>query len=424
MAPLLPRAPGRTTARAALAGLLVVLGGAACDAADRLLRVTTPSRLGESGYLVPQNASLIVASAVADFECAFGAYVVVTGLTAGELADGSQTAARWSYDRRDVNQSDVTYAGSSCEGLGIYTPLSTARFTADQALRQLDGWTDQQVPNRARLIDRAALYAGWSLLLLGESFCSAAVGGGPELQTPQLLDSAAARFTRVIGAAATGADAAVLNAAYLGRARARLGRGDLAGAAADAERVPQAFVFAATADASSGRRQNRLFQQNNQARLVSVAPAYRTLGDPRVPVVNTDSLMADQITRFSRQTKFGSLTTSLTIGSGVEARLILAEARGAGEGVGIVNALRARAGVALPALTAAQTADFAGTVREERRRELFLHGTRLFDLRRANVAPTPAPGTAYPKGGSYGTQLCYPLPDLERAANPNIRTGG
>jgi hypothetical protein len=418
MAPLTPRAAGLTTVRAAAVGLCVVLAGAACDAADRLLRVTTPSRLGEAGYLVPQNAALIVTSAQADFECAFGSYVVAAGLTAGELADGSQTAARWSYDRRDVNQADATYSTGTCEALGVYTPLSTARYTADQALRQLEGWTDQQVPNRARLIDRAALYAGWSLLLLGEGFCSAAISGGPELQSAQLLDSAAARFTRVIGA--TGVDAAVLNAAYLGRARARIGRGDLTGAAADAERVPQAFVFAATADASSGRRQNRVFQQNNQARLVTVAPAYRTLNDPRVPVVNTDSLMADQVSRYSRQTKYASLTASLPIGTGIEARLILAEARGAGEGVGILNALRARTGVALPALTAAQTADFAGTVREERRRELFLQGTRLFDLRRGNVAPTPAPGTPYPKGGSYGPQLCYPLPDVERAANPNV----
>jgi hypothetical protein len=226
-----------------------------------------------------------------------------------------------------------------------------------------------------------------------------------------------------------GADAAVLNAAYVGRARARLGLGDLAGAAADAERVPQAFVFTAAADAAIARRQNRVFQQNNQSRSVTVGAAYRTLtvggaADPRVAVVNTDSLMGDQITRFSRQTKYTSLAAPLVVGSGVEARLILAEARGGAEGVGILNALRARAGVNLPPLTAAEAANFAGTVREERRRELFLHGTRLFDLRRANVAPTPAPGTAYPKGGSYGTQLCYPLPDLERAANPNIRTGG
>jgi hypothetical protein len=92
--------------------------------------------------------------------------------------------------------------------------------------------------------------------------------------------------------------------------------------------------------------------------------------------------------------------------------------------VAILNARRAARG--LPALTAAEVADFQNTVLEERRRELFLQGNRLFDLRRSNLAPTPAPGVTYPagglqpKGGTYGAQLCYPLPEVERAANPNL----
>ena len=34
---------------------------------------------------------------------------------------------------------------------------------------------------------------------------------------------------------------------------------------------------------------------------------------------------------------------------------------------------------------------------------------------------TPAAGTPYQrqKGGVYGSQLCFPLPDVERANNPN-----
>src|SRR5206468_742351 len=55
---------------------------------------------------------------------------------------------------------------------------------------------------------------------------------------------------------------------------------------------------------------------------------------------------------------------------------------------------------------------------EERRRELFLEGHRLGDLRRYNLAFTPATGSAYPGGGgTYGSQNCFPLPDVERINN-------
>jgi hypothetical protein len=76
--------------------------------------------------------------------------------------------------------------------------------------------------------------------------------------------------------------------------------------------------------------------------------------------------------------------------------------------------------VALPALSAAEVADFPGTIYSERARELFLQGNHWFDVRRGNLTQTPAAGTAYPKGGVYGTQRCWPLPDVERAANPNL----
>lgn len=425
--------PRPSTRPAALACLALVLAAACGDTADRLLAVTTPSRIGATQYLIPQNAAPIVASAVADFECAFGAYVVSSGLTSGELADASQTAARWSLDRRDFLPTDALYSTASCEGLGTYTPINTARFTADQAYTAITGWTDAQVANRQRLLGTAALYAGYSLVLLGEGFCSGAINGGPELTSAQLLDSAEVRFTAALAAAAAmpatdTLSRPITNAAYVGRARARLDRGDKAGAAADAAKVPAGFVLnaAAASGAGAARRNNRVYAQNGTGSGgVTVAPAYRTLTvqgapDPRVRVVNANALASDQVNRIFRQQKYAGLDAPIPIATYVEAQLILAEAQGAGAGVAIINALRARPGVALPPITAAEAADFQTTVLEERRRELFLQGNRLYDLRRANLTPMPAPGAPYPKGGTYGAQLCYPLPDAERAANPNL----
>ncbi|HEX6808425.1 MAG TPA: RagB/SusD family nutrient uptake outer membrane protein, partial [Gemmatimonadaceae bacterium] len=60
---------------------------------------------------------------------------------------------------------------------------------------------------------------------------------------------------------------------------------------------------------------------------------------------------------------------------------------------------------------------------EERSRELFLEGQRLYDVIRNNLSLLPAPGSPYRNGGQYGpdgSQLCLKLPDIERANNPNL----
>lgn len=405
-------------------GAVSLLGG--LTACDGLLSVESPSRLSETNYLVPANAALISASAVADFECALGGYVVASGMAAGELYDGSQTAARWSYDRRDVEANQALYATTGCAGIGVYTPLNVARHTNDQAVALLQSWTDGEVLNRQLLIARNAAMAGFSMLLLGEGFCSCVVNIGPEILPDAAFDSAEVRFTVAIAAAQLAGNAALEQLAYAGRARARLNGGNTAGADADAALVPQDFVYNATSDANAAVRNNRIFAQNNQGRAVTIAPAYRSLTvdgdpDPRV-VVNpaTPALMPDQINDFFVQTKYTSLTAPTPIATGIEAALIRAEIAGGATGVGIINTLRARPGVELPPLTPAEETAFAATLAEERARELFLQGNRWYDQNRLSLAQMPAAGTPYPKGGQYGNQVCWPLPDVERLANPNF----
>ena len=403
---------------------LALLAAGACDRVDRLLAIETPSRIAEDALLQPANASLLVTSATGDFHCALNSYIVVSGLAAGELADVSQTAARWSYDRRDVRPSDALYATTGCEGLGIYTPLSTARYTNDQALRRLEEWTDAEVPNRMRLIAQSAAFAGYSMLLLGEGFCSAPIEGGPELTSEQLFDSAEVRFTRAIEAATAAGATDLLNLARVGRARARLNGGDAAGAIADATPVPAGFVYNLTGG-TLGRYVNRVFAQNNSGTSVQIPVAYRGLTvqgqpDPRVVVSASTAGANDGSGPLFRQGKYSALDANVRVASGVEAQLILAEATGGAAGGNILNTLRARASVGLPALTAGEAAAFTATVFEERRRELWLQGNRWYDLRRGNLPLTPATGATYPKGGVYGDQRCWPLPDVERFANDNI----
>ncbi|MFL5511729.1 MAG: hypothetical protein ACJ8CN_04755, partial [Gemmatimonadales bacterium] len=237
----------------ACAGMLCLILAACHDITS--LEQESPSRVKASDLEKPENASLLVKSAVGDFECALNDYIVAAGAVSDELANSNLANILWDFDRRTIVPTLTNYSTDGCDDGNptVYTVLSTARFGADKALALLDGWTDEQVPDRTALISVAATYAGYSLVLLGEGMCSAALDVGPELTPTQILTEAEARFTRAIDAAtaalitAPTADDTLsinssLNLALVGRARARLDLGNKPGAGADAALVPEGFV--------------------------------------------------------------------------------------------------------------------------------------------------------------------------------------
>jgi hypothetical protein len=301
-----------------------------------------------------------------------------------------------------------------------------ARFQADQALRLLDGWTDEQVPGRSALIARAAAYAGYAYILLGEGFCSAAVDLGPELTPAQVFALAEERFTTAIGTAGVPDD--IRNMALVGRARARLNQGKTAEAVADATLVPNNFVFNARATAAAGRAENRVFRVNNTTGQITVDSSYRNVtfagvADPRVPVTDAGRGASLPTVRLWVQGKYASLADPVPIATWREALLIRAEVAGGQEAVNIINQLHAR--VNLPPFQSSDPAAILAQVQEERRRELFLEGHRLYDTIRFNVPLHPAVGAVFPNGGgTYGTNKCLPLPDIERLNNPTISGTG
>src|SRR5512142_854821 len=122
------------------------------------------------------------------------------------MTDATATADRWPYDRRDVHADDARYATYSCESIGVYTPVSTARYSADMILGKRQGWTAAQVANRQDLTAKAAAYAGYGYVLLGEGCCTAAVDGGKEQTSAQILAVAEQRFTTAIAAAQAAGD--------------------------------------------------------------------------------------------------------------------------------------------------------------------------------------------------------------------------
>jgi starch-binding outer membrane protein, SusD/RagB family len=408
---------------------LLALG--ACDGIDNLLRVDTPARLPAAVLEVPTNAALIVNSVVADFECAFGAYTVMGGLIGEELVDATQTADRMPYDRRSTQATDARYATQTCQNLGVYTPVQAARASADNALFLLRGWTDAQVPNRTRLIGTAAAYGGYSLVLLGEGFCTAAISTldasrnpvyGGEIQRDSVFKLAVARFGEAIEAAQAAGDTDIMNMAYLGRARAYLNLGQYANARADAARIPGNYSRVVTASSASDRRQNRVWAQSSAVSdAVAVGEPYRSMNDPRVPVFNTGRTSVTGVPLW-QQRKYLTDNTAIPLATWREAQLIIAEADARANSLtsalGIIATFRARGGQG--AFTGTTQQQVLNEIVDQRRRELFLESHHLGDVIRYGITLSPAPGTSYHGGGTYGNQICLPLPNVERLANPNM----
>jgi hypothetical protein len=412
---------------------LIVIAAGALAACTELttLEQQNPGQLDASGIYDPRNAQLLVNGVIADFECAFSRYAYGSALFTDELTNAFAGSSNFDYDRRTL-PTNAPYGTGGCntaQTASIYTTLAIARADGDTVAAKLEGWTDAQVANRQKLLAQSYTYAAYALTLLGEAMCSAAINLGPELTPAQLFAEARTRFDKAVTAATAANDVATLNLALLGRARTLLDLGDKAAAGVDAAKIPAGFTANISTDAGTARRQNYVFLGINQSAWASVDPSFRGLTvngapDPRVAVTNANRNGTVTSVQIWTPDKYTSLATTIPIARWAEAQLILAESRLAANdvtgAVAAINAARAARSVPAYDATGQTSAQILNQIIEERRRELFLEGHRLGDLRRYNQTFLPAAGTAYVSGGQYGTQTCFPLPDVERINNPNI----
>lgn len=409
----------------------------ACDTLRDPLEVEPASRIPAALLETPGNALILSVGAIGDFECAFNAYTAQGGTIGEEFIYAQQTASRTPYDRRNTTKDDSDYATNSCVGLGVYTPLHIARQSNENLLALLKSWSDAEVaagpgsPNRTNLIATAAAYAGYSLVLLGEGFCTMAVSSvnidksvtyGGEIEPDSVFQLAIARFSEAISAAAAANNTSIETMAYLGRARAKLNLGDFDGAKADAEQIPVGYLREVSASNTAPNRQNRITSENSTtSRSLSVGEPYRSMGDARVPVTATTLVSATGVLHYY-QTKYPTTATPLPLATYEEAQLIIAEAEiRAGNlltALPILQASRTRGRQG--AFTGVTQSDYLAELVDQRRRELFAESHHLGDVIRYGITLTPAAGTPYHFGGTYASQVCLPLPSAERLNNPLI----
>jgi starch-binding outer membrane protein, SusD/RagB family len=418
-----------------IGAVAAVIATAACNDLTTLTQ-SNPAALSAAAVYTPANAQLFTNGAISDFECAFSRYVVGSGLLMDELSNSFSSGSNFDYDARR-NPTNGSYGTGACAGNQqppIYTTLSVARRAADTAVARLKEFKDTQMPagvNRSKLIGQAYAYAGFSIVLLGEGMCSAAINVGPELTPAQLFAEAKIRFDSSIAYATAGSDAATVSFATLGRARTQLDLGNTAAAGTDAAVVPAGFIVNMSSDALNIRRENYPFLFINQNSWATIDVSFRGLTvngapDPRVAVTNTGKNGTVTGTQIWTADKYPTLGSVMPIARYAEAQLIVAEAKLAANdltgAVAAINAARAtHAGLQAYDGTGQTAAQLKTQLIEERRRELFLEGHRLGDIRRYAIPLAPAAGTAYTLGGGlYGSQSCFPIPDVEKINNPNF----
>lgn len=446
-----PGSRGRPRWKGWTATLAVV--GLALVGCDSLLDVEAPTQVPEETIQDPASADLLMTSVVADFDCAFGEYVAAAGMMGDELVDSQLAARMWDYDRRTVSRSTSQHSWNCAfSDPGIYQTMSTARFTADNAVNVIRNSESGDIGPRDAYLASSLAYGGYSRVLMGEAYCSvgslqsgeAGPEPGPAISSQELFARAEDLFSEAIDLASTAGADSTLYMSYVGRARARLNQGDESGALSDAQEVPESFERLANFSSQSFRASNRIWTMNNRDQRMTVEDDFWDLEfegtpDPRVPVTDQEQLAgADNFSPWWTQDKYSEQGSAIQVASWEEAQLIIAEVELGQTAVGIINTLHANAG--LDDWTPADVNDdveVLGHVAEERRRELFLESHHFYDKIRlgqkaqdlgvspaqlnANLPPSPAAGEPFPqKGGSYGELECLPLPQIEEENNPNI----
>ncbi|CAA9343145.1 MAG: hypothetical protein AVDCRST_MAG89-2726 [uncultured Gemmatimonadetes bacterium] len=450
---------------------------AACDI-DELLELPDPDIVDPAVFTDSTTAmNTFRNSAIGAFSVSFDAgggdnQVNYSGMFADEFINSETFDTRIEIDLRSIEEtnSDVQ---------AVTRSLYRARTTIEDGIRTFQRFSPGTSATDPGNVRRAELFALSSMvyMLFGEHYCSGvpfsrfeAPGtftyGGQET-TEQIFtralnaaDSAISIASRVTPANATSTQFLNFGRVMRGRALLNLGRFAEAGAAVAA--VPTSFAYILTHSENSGRENNAIFTFNFVAERVSAANRegmnglpYRTdfvAGDPRVPQTRRPNN-----TGFDRQTaqwdqlKYAGRTASTALATGIEARLIQAEAQlRANNPDGMLetlNGLRAtpqqifynaapfpnngtvlNTPVALTALTAAATE--AGRVDQlfkERAYWMYLTAHRMGDLRRlvrqygrsqANVFPTGAYHKSV-QGGQYGTDVNFPVTVDERG-NPEF----
>jgi starch-binding outer membrane protein, SusD/RagB family len=424
----------RRPAACALAVLasFVVAGCGLLDASD-------PTAVEESDLANATGADLMRRTALGLMYVVFGDAAAQSGLLTDEFLVDPRPSDAQSGTISGDRALDQRLSERLEQAAGFtYQRWQEVRQSASTAMQQLRAYAPEE-PGRAH-IGQMLTVRGYATLALGEDFCpgfplNEVVDGRlvirPPLTTAAVYERALADLDSAVVYAADSARFA--DGARVGRARALLGLGRFAEAGAAATSVPTTYVWNVEQTTADGAYQpNPLAFTFGSARK-SVADAEGGTGlnfvaanDPRVATTFLGTAY-DGVTGIYGLAKYPDQEAPIVLVSGLEARLIEAEAalQSGGDWLGLLNQLRATqvspalAPLADPGTDAARV----DLLFRERAFWLFATGHRLGDMRRLirqyeRDSESVFPGGGYIKGGQYGPDVNLPLPQEVRN-NPN-----
>jgi hypothetical protein len=441
--------------RAGIAGALALAVVAGCSR-DELLGVATPDQITPESVNSVAGAQALRAAAIGIFSNYYsGTTNVGVNLYIGLLSD-ELINARPGADHIDIRSFNENVFPNTA-----WNNFSQAYTAIVRAIRSVNEYYPANATKNTQL-GQLYLLRGYALTITGEAFCNGVPLSDVNDATPtfttvtnaDLQTRAVASFDSALTVlGTTGADVNQRYAARIGKARALVNLRRYTDAAAVTRAggdgsasvaVPTGFVY--NMEYSATTLVNTIFDW--MVNTANFGPSereggnglnWRSASDPRVVISTTSRLGQDGSTPVFTIQGYPNGAAPTILASGVEARLIEAEAdlstNNPAGWLANLNAARADAGArtarsistaaeVLPPLTdPGSDADRVDLLFRERGFWMYLQAHRVGDLRRlvrqyGRAANTVWPTGAYFKGGTYGTDMNI-TPSIAERNNPS-----
>lgn len=311
----------------------LVVGLAACDTGD-LLEVIDPDLVTPDNVQGEKGAELFWAGALGRFGESYsgggGGMIMYVGMFTDEYHLSGTFPTRSEVDRREIDEQNGTMEG-------VYRELHEARTGLENATVVLEEF----LPGDSRIAEMYNL-AGYTYLMFGENYCAGVPFGqapasgelveGTPTTKQETFDIALARFSSAAGSTGGSMDQAYLSS--VGTARAQAAMGNFSAAASAVASVPTDWEYRIRHKGGGAFDQrNAVYELNQSQRRWSVSDneggigaAFRGAMDPRVEVADNGGIGFDEETPLFEQQKYPSWDADAIVASGIDARLLEAEA--------------------------------------------------------------------------------------------------
>ena len=407
-----------------LAAVLSVAGAVACE---DFLKVEDPGRYTDEA-LNSQSALAAVANGV---ESDFLDDMAGLAYEQGEMSDEYMHTGTWNPDDNlDKGLTPTLTNNGTGQRQGGFLGNRTAAQEAQKRFTNVMGDT----ANRTVLMARVVAIEAWANLFLGMYNCeSPTEPNGPIVSSTEMFKLAIPLMTKAATIAKAAGNVNYERFAIAGRARANLYAGNLDAALADAQTIPDSYMFTSKYSNAGGAPGNQIASLSYRNRLKAAGldkihwtkvdtiagfmrDPWTNVHDRRLAFTHpANERGADGTTQHYNQEKYKDPADDVPVTHGMEMRLIEAEVYlkkgNLTAAMERINYVRSKAPTPLAAVTGTTAAEVQEKLLWERFAQMYLEGHRMFDLYRFNqVRAVLGPNRP----------MTFPLTSTEIQLNTNV----